>query len=35
MRNALARAGRAVVNFFRRGSGNAPAARNAGRGSSY
>jgi hypothetical protein len=38
MRNALSRAGRAVVNFFRRGRGNAaaPAARNArGSGSSY
>jgi hypothetical protein len=35
MRNALRRAGSAVANFFRRGRGGAPAARNAGRGSSY
>jgi hypothetical protein len=35
MRNALRRAGTAVVNFFRRGRGGAPAARNAGGGSSY
>lgn len=36
MRNAIARAGSAVANFFRRGrTTGAPAARNARGGSSY